>query len=115
MQIYKNKSLWRITNDPYSAVLGANVLYTDVWSSMGEENEKDEKEKQFLGFSIDEHLLSQASDNAIVLHCLPAYRSKEITEEVIEIKKSRIFDQAENRLHVQQALLAKIFSKVIFI
>ena len=65
------------------------------------------KIKHFQGFSIDEHLLSQASDNAIVLHCLPAYRSKEITEEVIEGKKSRIFDQAENRLHVQQAFVSK--------
>ena len=77
---------------------------------MGEEDEKDEKEKVFLGFSIDENLLNKARDNAIVLHCLPAYRSKEITEEVIESEKSRIFDQAENRLHVQQALLANMFS-----
>ena len=69
-----------------------------------------EKEKAFLGFSVNENLLNQASDNAIVLHCLPAYRSKEITEEVMESKRSKIFDQAENRLHVQQALLAKMFS-----
>ena len=110
-EINNNYDLLKITNDPQLAAKGANVLYTDVWSSMGEENEKDEKEKQFLGFSIDENLLSQASDNVIVLHCLPAYRSKEITEEVIESKKSRIFDQAENRLHVQQALLARIFSE----
>ncbi len=109
-EINNNDDLLKITNDPQLAAKGANILYTDVWSSMGEENEKEEKEKAFLGFSIDENLLSQASDNAIVLHCLPAYRSKEITEEVIESKKSRIFDQAENRLHVQQALLAKMFS-----
>ena len=109
-EINNNYDLLKITNDPQLAAKGANVLYTDVWSSMGEEHEKDEKEKAFLGFSIDENLLSKASDNAIVLHCLPAYRSKEITEEVIESKKSRIFDQAENRLHVQQALLAKMFS-----
>ena len=105
-----NNDLLKITNKPLLAAKGANVLYTDVWSSMGEENEKDEKEKAFLGFSIDENLLSQASDNAIVLHCLPAYRSKEITDGVIESEKSRIFDQAENRLHVQQALLAELFS-----
>ena len=109
-EINNDDDLLKITNNPQLAAKGANVLYTDVWSSMGEENEKDEKEKRFLGFSIDEHLLNQASDNAIVLHCLPAYRSKEITDEVIESKKSRIFDQAENRLHVQQALLAKMFS-----
>ena len=109
-KINNNDDLLKITNDPQLAAKGANILYTDVWASMGEENNKNEKEKSFIGFSIDEHLLSQASDNAIVLHCLPAYRSKEITDEVIENKKSRIFDQAENRLHVQQALLAKIFS-----
>ncbi len=109
-EINDNNDLLKITNDPQLAAKGANVLYTDVWSSMGEEDEKDEKEKVFLGFSIDENLLNKASDNAIVLHCLPAYRSKEITEEVIESEKSRIFDQAENRLHVQQALLANMFS-----
>ena len=105
-QIYQNKNLLKITNDPHSAVLGANVLYTDVWSSMGEENQKDEKEKVFNGFSINSDLVSKADKDAIILHCLPAYRSKEITDEIIENKKSRIFDQAENRLHVQQALLS---------
>ena len=109
-EIINNDNLLKITNDPQLAAKGANILYTDVWASMGEENNKNEKEKSFIGFSIDENLLSQASDNAIVLHCLPAYRSKEISDEVIENKRSRIFDQAENRLHVQQALLAKIFS-----
>ena len=101
----------KITSDVHLAAKGANVLYTDVWSSMGEENEKEEKDKVFKGFSIDEYLLSKASNDAIVMHCLPAYRSKEITDQVIESDKSRIFDQAENRLHVQQALLAKIFSE----
>tara|TARA_B100000131_G_scaffold282449_1_gene289672 strand:+ start:1225 stop:2151 length:927 start_codon:yes stop_codon:yes gene_type:complete len=104
--IYKNKNLLKITNDPYKAVLGANVLYTDVWSSMGEENQKEEKDKDFNGFTIDNYLLSKANEDAIVLHCLPAYRSKEITNEVIESTKSRIFEQAENRLHVQQSLLS---------
>ena len=65
----------------------------------------------FFGFTIDQNLVGNADENAIILHCLPAYRSKEITDEIIENKKSRIFDQAENRLHVQQALLASIFSK----
>ena len=109
-EINNNDDLLKITNNPKLAAKDANILYTDVWSSMGEENEQAEKEKAFLSFSIDEDILSQASDNAIVLHCLPAYRSKEITEEVIESKRSRIFDQAENRLHVQQALLAKMFA-----
>ena len=108
--IYKNKNLLKITNDPSSAVLGANVLYTDVWSSMGEENQKEEKDKDFEGFSIDMDLLNKADKEAIVLHCLPAYRSKEISDNVIENKKSKIFDQAENRMHVQQALLSCILS-----
>ena len=105
-EIYKNKDLLKITNDPNSAILGANVLYTDVWSSMGEENKKEEKDKFFKGFTIDKDLVSKAEKGAIVLHCLPAYRSKEITDEVFESKNSRIFDQAENRLHAQQALLS---------
>tara|TARA_B100000989_G_scaffold9224_1_gene6284 strand:- start:65 stop:991 length:927 start_codon:yes stop_codon:yes gene_type:complete len=105
-EIYKNKDLLKITNDPNSAVIGANVLYTDVWSSMGEENQKEKKDKLFNGFTIDNDLVSKAEKDAIVLHCLPAYRSKEITEEVFESKKNRIFDQAENRLHAQQALLS---------
>ena len=108
--IYKNKNLLKITNDPHSAVKGANVLYTDVWSSMGEENKKEDKDKSFNGFTIDSDLVKQARKDAIVLHCLPAYRNKEITDEVIESKNSRIFDQAENRMHVQQALLAALFS-----
>ena len=107
-EIYKNKNLLKITNDPNTAVLGANVLYTDVWSSMGEENQKDEKEKVFNGFTIDSDLASKADKDAIILHCLPAYRSKEITDEIFESHKSRIFDQAENRLHAQQALLSCI-------
>jgi len=107
-EIYENKNLLKITNDPNTAVLGANVLYTDVWSSMGEENQKDEKEKVFNGFTIDIDLVSKANKDAIILHCLPAYRSKEITDEVFESHKSRIFDQAENRLHAQQALLSCI-------
>ena len=105
-EIYKNKDLLKITNDPNTAVLGANVLYTDVWSSMGQEDKKAEKDKIFNGFSIDNDLVSKAKKEAIILHCLPAYRSKEITDEVFESKRNRIFDQAENRLHVQQALLS---------
>jgi len=105
-KIYNNKNLLKITNDPKAAVLGANVLYTDVWSSMGEENQKEEKDKVFNGFTIDNDLVCKAEKDAIVLHCLPAYRSKEITDEVFESNKSRIFEQAENRLHAQQALLS---------
>ena len=109
-EIYKNKKLLKITNDPSTAVMGANVLYTDVWSSMGEENQKELKDKNFDGFTINSNIVEKADNDAIILHCLPAYRSKEITDQVMESKKSRIFDQAENRLFVQQALLAAILS-----
>tara|TARA_Y100000589_G_scaffold276261_1_gene270726 strand:+ start:217 stop:1140 length:924 start_codon:yes stop_codon:yes gene_type:complete len=101
---HKNKL--KITNNINDAVTGANVLYTDVWSSMGEEKFRNDKDKDFVGFTIDNNLLSKACNNSIVLHCLPAYRGKEITDEIIDNKKSRIFEQAENRMHVQQALLA---------
>ena len=110
-QIYDNKNLLKITNDLDTAVSGANVLYTDVWSSMGEENKQKEKDKDFNGFTLDSNLIRKAHEDAIVLHCLPAYRSKEITDEVIESNKSRIFDQAENRMHVQQALLSCLLYK----
>ena len=100
----------KITNDPHDAVSGANVLYTDVWSSMGEENNKVEKDKNFSGFTIDTDLIDKADKSAIILHCLPAYRSKEITDEAIESKRSRIFKQAENRMYAQQALLSCLLS-----
>ena len=109
-EIYKKKDLLKITNDPITAVKGSNVLYTDVWSSMGEENQKEDKDKNFYGFTIDHNLVRIADKDAIILHCLPAYRAKEITDEVIESKKSRIFEQAENRMHAQQALLSCLLS-----
>tara|TARA_Y100001933_G_C18956827_1_gene546377 strand:+ start:314 stop:1240 length:927 start_codon:yes stop_codon:yes gene_type:complete len=95
----------KIYNDPFLAAEGANILYTDVWSSMGEELYKSKKDEQFKGFTINKSLVERADKNAIILHCLPAYRGKEITDEIIESKNSRVFDQAANRLHVQQALL----------
>ena len=99
-----------IYHDPIEAVKGANVLYTDVWSSMGEENKKDEKEKEFKGFTVNNTLVNKAQKDAIILHCLPAYRNREITDDVINCSKSRIFNQAENRVHAQQALLACLLS-----
>ncbi len=109
-EINKNKDLLKITNDPKTAVKGANVLYTDVWSSMGEEDQKEEKDKDFRGFTVDHDLLRNADKDAIILHCLPAYRAKEITDAVMESENSRIFQQAENRLHAQQGLLACLLS-----
>ena len=109
-EIYKNQDLLKITNDPNYAVEGANVLYTDVWSSMGEEDQREHKDKDFTGFSINSDLLARSDKDSIIMHCLPAYRSKEITDQVFESNKSRIFEQAENRMHAQQALLSCLLS-----
>jgi ornithine carbamoyltransferase len=95
----------QVVRDPVAAASGADVLYTDVWASMGQESEKASREKHFRGFQINAELLAKAKPGAIVLHCLPAHRGEEITDEVMEGKNSAIFDQAENRLHVQKALL----------
>ena len=105
-----NSNFLKIFNDPYDAVKGANVLYTDVWSSMGEESKKEKKDKEFTSFTINDDLVNHADNEAIVLHCLPAYRGKEVTENVIESKKSKVFMQAENRMHLQQALLSCLLS-----
>jgi ornithine carbamoyltransferase len=95
-----------VTSDPVAAVRGAQALYTDVWASMGQEQEQEEREQAFKGFCLDEALVAEADPKAIVLHCLPAHRDEEISAGVMESASSRIFDQAENRLHAQQALLA---------
>jgi ornithine carbamoyltransferase len=94
--------------DSAQAVRGAQAVYTDVWASMGQEQEQAEREQAFAGFCVDQALMDQAAKGAIVLHCLPAHRGEEISAEVMESAASRIFDQAENRLHVQQALLASV-------
>ena len=97
-----------VTSDPATAVRGAQALYTDVWASMGQEQEQAERERAFKGFCLDEALVAEADPAAIVLHCLPAHRGEEISAAVMEGASSRIFDQAENRLHAQQALLAAL-------
>ena len=97
-----------VTNDPVQAVAGAQAVYTDVWASMGQEAEQAERERAFASFCVDQALMDQADVAAIVLHCLPAHRGEEISAEVMESSASRIFDQAENRLHAQQALLASL-------
>ena len=105
-----NDNLIKVYNDPIMAASGANILYTDVWSSMGEEKQMMKKDEKFIGFTINKDLVEHADKDAIVLHCLPAYRGKEITDEIIESENSRIFEQAENRLYVQQALLSCLLS-----
>ena len=97
-----------LTRDPREAAREADVLYTDVWTSMGQEKESERRRKDLADFQIDDQLLSQASADAIVLHCLPAHYGEEITEEVLYGPHSAVWDQAENRLHAQKALLALI-------
>jgi ornithine carbamoyltransferase len=97
-----------LTDDPGEAAREADVLYTDVWTSMGQEKESDRRRKDLAGYQIDDELLSHASPDAIVLHCLPAHYGEEITEEVLYGPHSAVWDQAENRLHAQKALLALI-------
>ena len=86
------------------------MLYTDVWASMGQEGEADDRKQRFTGFQIDDALLANAAPDAIVLHCLPAHRGEEISESVIEGPQSRVFPQAENRLHAQKGLLASLMA-----
>jgi ornithine carbamoyltransferase len=94
-----------VTNDPEAAAEGADVLYTDVWASMGQEAEHDERVLVFTAYRIDGRMVDRAADDAIVMHCLPAHRGEEITDEVIDGPHSVVWDQAENRLHTQKALL----------
>jgi ornithine carbamoyltransferase len=101
-----------IHTDALSAVRGAQGLYTDVWASMGQEEEQSRRADAFAGFCLDEALLAEADPRAIVLHCLPAHRGEEISAGVIEGSSSRVFDQAENRLHAQQALLAALLGGI---
>jgi ornithine carbamoyltransferase len=95
----------RVTHDPAEAVKEADVLYTDVWASMGQEAEAAERALVFSTYRIDEALVEMAAPDAIVLHCLPAHRGQEISDEVIDGPHSVVWDQAENRLHTQKALL----------
>ena len=97
-----------ISNDPVEAVKNANVVYTDVWASMGQEAEAEERKQIFKAFQVNAELLEHASEDVIVLHCLPAHREEEISEEILEKNSDVIFEQAENRLHAQKAIMAAI-------
>ena len=97
-----------LTRDPLEAVQGADVVTTDVWASMGQEEEARERMGAFSGFSVDDTLMGQATPDAIFLHCLPAHRGEEVSSSVIDGTQSRIFNEAENRLHVQKAILLEL-------
>lgn len=99
-----------LTHDPNQGVQGANAIYTDVWASMGEESEAAERREAFADYQVDDDLLSRADSSAIFMHCLPAKRGEEVTDSVMESPQSVVFDQAENRLHAQKALLLMLLS-----
>ncbi|MDH7479105.1 MAG: ornithine carbamoyltransferase [Syntrophomonadaceae bacterium] len=100
----------RIVHDPGEAVKGADVVYTDVWASMGMESEVERRKYDFVGFQVNRELLTGAKPEAIVMHCLPAHRGEEITDEVMDGPQSVVFDEAENRLHVQKAIMALVMA-----
>jgi ornithine carbamoyltransferase len=100
---------FHLTHSPEEVARDADVLYTDVWVSMGQEEERKERIKRFKYFHLDKDMLKLAKKDVMVMHCLPAHRGEEITDEVIEGKNSVVFDQAENRLHVEKAILSLIF------
>ena len=99
-----------LTHDPEEAAIGAHVLYTDVWTSMGQDLESDERALVFPAYQLSQKLVDLADPDVIVLHCLPAHRGQEVTDEVIESAASVAFDQAENRLHAQKAMLVQLFA-----
>jgi ornithine carbamoyltransferase len=98
------------THDPAEAVSGANVVYTDVWASMGQEEEAQFRRRAFAGFTVDDALMERASRDAVFLHCLPAHRGEEVAASVADGPRSRIFDEAENRLHAQKAILVSLMA-----
>jgi len=100
-----------LVRKPEKAVTGADVIVTDTWISMGDEGEKEERTKVFRKFTVDTTLLQHASPEARVLHCLPAHRGEEITDDVMEGGQSLVWDEAENRLHAQKALLVRLLKK----
>ena len=106
LQRNQKKTRISVTTDPREAVRGAHVINTDVWASMGQEEEQEKRVKAFKGYMVDEKLMQLADPGAIFLHCLPAHRGEEVAETVFEGKQSRVWDEAENRLHVQKAVMA---------
>ena len=102
---------FEMTNVPMQAAKGADVLITDVWASMGQEGEAEKRKKAFAGYQINDELMTQANEGAMVLHCLPAHREEEITEKAFEAHANEIFEEAENRLHAQKAVMVKLMAK----
>ena len=97
-----------MTNVPLDAAKNADVVITDVWASMGQEGEAEKRRKAFAGYQINDEIMAAAKPDAMVLHCLPAHRGEEITEEVFEAHANEIFEEAENRLHAQKAVMVRL-------
>lgn len=110
--VAKGVSTVEIILDPATAVKNADVIYTDVWTSMGQEAESEKRRKDFTGYQVNAELLAKAKPDCVVMHCLPAHRGEEITNDVIEGAQSIVFDEAENRLHVQKAVMVKLLESV---
>lgn len=100
-----------ISSDPFSACRGVDIVYTDVWTSMGEEAQAGKRRKIFKGFQVNEKLISNAKPSCMIMHCLPAHRGEEITADLLDSRRSIVFDQAENRLHAQKAILLTLMKK----
>ncbi|MFW6128786.1 MAG: ornithine carbamoyltransferase [Candidatus Aminicenantaceae bacterium] len=100
-----------VTNNPEEAVKNADVVYTDTWASMGQEHEREERIKIFTPFQVNEKLMSKAKNDALFMHCLPAHRGEEVTDEVIDSSQSEVYNQAENRLHIQKVILLLLLEK----
>jgi len=108
--IKSNIGTVNIVNNPIEAVKDADVIYTDVWASMGQEREKEERKSKFKSFKVNKELVEHAKKDHIVMHCLPAHRGEEITDEIMDGENSIVFDEAENRLHLQKGLIVKLLS-----
>lgn len=107
----ETEARFHLTNDPQQAAQDADVIYTDVWASMGQEKEKEERASTFTPFQINKELMARAKSDAVFMHCLPAHRGAEVTDEVIDSSQSIVFDQAENKLHVQKIIMLLLLGK----
>jgi ornithine carbamoyltransferase len=105
----KNRAEIRASHDPFEAVRGADIVYTDVWISMGQESEREKRLRDFQAFQVNDKLMKAAKSDTLIMHCLPAHRGEEITD-IIDGKNSIVYDQAENRMHVQKAILLKLLT-----